>query len=208
MFNFKTIISSSSQGNQPAEKLRNSPSSVSSFYNPKISKQFIAADFYGIFANSDIEIGEIIFKNWNDSCAIKTRADVDNMSPTYKAFFEKYCTEIEENIYVGPYENEHIEAQLDYFINHSCDPNAWMVNDGDVAARRKILKGEQITIDYATFVVNEFESAKINPCLCGSYNCRGEVGKNDWWQLRDVYKGHYISWIQNKIDNKLLNGGV
>ena len=168
-------------------------------YNNKIEKREIASDFFGVFAARDIEEGEIIFKNWNDSCALKSREEVAVMPEPYKTTFEKYCTELYENSYVGPYEHEDIASQFDYFINHCCDPNAWMINDGDVAARRHISTGEQITIDYATFVVHEFESARIDPCLCGSKNCRGKVDKNDWWNLRNVYRGHYIRWIEQKI---------
>lgn len=171
-------------------------------YNPKVFKKQIADDFYGVFASEDIKEGESIFKGWNDTCTRLTRDEVRKLSEPYKSVFEKYCTEIQEHVYVGPYEGEDVHLQIDYFINHCCDPNAWMVNDDDVAARRDIKAGEQITIDYATFVVNEFESSRINKCLCGSANCRGKVSKNDWWKLKEVYKGHYISWIQKKISEK------
>ena len=171
-------------------------------YNSKIEKKEICDNFFGVFAANDIPLGEIIFKNWNDSCATKTRAEVEMLSEPYKSTYQKYSTELDEFTYVGPYENEEIESQYDYFINHSCDPNAWMINDGDVAARRNIFAGEQITIDYATFVVNEFESSRIDPCLCGSSYCRGKVHKDDWWKLRNDYRGHYMSWIQKKIDER------
>lgn len=171
-------------------------------YNNKIEKREIASNFYGVFASKDIAKEEIIFKNWNDSCALRTRAEVDAMPEPYKTTFEKYCTELTPHSYVGPYENEDISDQFDYFVNHCCDPNVWMINDGDVAARNAIKAGEQITIDYATFVVHEFESARIDPCLCGSVKCRGKIGKDDWWQMRHVYSGHYISWIETKITKR------
>jgi SET domain-containing protein len=175
---------------------------VSPRISSKIEKKEICPDFFGVFAKENIQQGEMIFRNWNDNCTLKTREEVAALPDSYRLFFEKYCTELKEHCYVGPYPNEDIENQLDYFINHSCNPNTWMANDHDVVARRDIQCGEQITIDYATFVVNEFESAKIDPCLCGSYNCRSKVGKDDWWILRDTYRGHYISWIQKKIDQK------
>src|SRR5207344_631480 len=97
-------------------------------------------------------------------------------------------TEIEPHVYVGPYENEDIDSQIDYFINHSCEPNAWLINDADVAARWDIKAGEQVTIDYATFIIHEFASSRIETCLCGSEECRGSFKNTDWWRLRNKYK--------------------
>ena len=171
-------------------------------YNKKLVKKEIGPDFYGVFASEDIKKGEIIFSKWNDSCVKLKREEVNKLPEPYKTIFEKYSTELEEFTYVGPYENEDVSTQIDYFINHCCDPNVWMINDEDVAARRDIKAGEQVTIDYATFIINEFPSSRIEECLCGAKTCRGSLGKNDWWLMRDVYRGHYISWIQGKINKK------
>ncbi len=181
------------------------PGKINFMYNRKLVKKQLDADFFGVFAGEDIEPGEIVFSNWNDSCVRLSRKEVDALPEPYKTIFEKYSTEIEEFVYVGPFENEDVTPQMDYFINHSCDPNAWMINDDDVAARRLIKKGEQVTIDYATFIVNEFESSRIKKCLCGSSICRGKLGKQDWWLMKDIYRGHYISWIEEKIRNKENN---
>jgi SET domain-containing protein len=168
-------------------------------YNRKLVKRQLGANFFGVFAEDDIEQGEIIFCNWNDSCVRLSRKEVEGLPEPYKTIFEKYSTEIEELLYVGPFEFEDLSNQLEYFINHSCNPNTWMVNDDDVAARRFIRKGEQVTIDYATLIVNEFASSKIKKCLCGSSSCRGKLGKDDWWLMKDVYRGHFLSWIEEKI---------
>ncbi|MFN3403182.1 MAG: SET domain-containing protein-lysine N-methyltransferase [Cytophagaceae bacterium] len=171
-------------------------------YNPKLVKKEIAPDFFGVFASEDIEEGELIFTRWNDSCTRLTKQQVKKLKQPYKEIFEKYSTEISEFVYVGPYENEDVHQQIDYFINHSCDPTTWLINDDDVAARRNIKAGEQVTIDYATFIINEFESSRIERCLCGSAECRGKFSKGDWWRLRNRYRGHFISWIQDKINQK------
>lgn len=171
-------------------------------YNPKLYKKEIAPDFYGVFANEDIREGELIFRNWNDSCTRLTIRQVKKLNPEYRVVFEKYATEIEPYVYVGPYENDNIEGQIDYFINHSCSPNGWLINDSDVAARRDIKAGEEVTIDYATFIIHEFESSRIDKCLCGSPDCRGTLKNTDWWKLRNVYKGHFIGWIQQKIEKR------
>ena len=178
------------------------PGKLNFMYNKKLIKKEIGEDFYGVFASEDIKQGEIVFSKWNDNCVKLKRDEVNKLPEPYKTIFEKYSTELEEYTYVGPYENEDVSSQIDYFINHCCDPNAWMINDEDVAARRDIKAGEQVTIDYATFIINEFPSSKIETCLCGAASCRGKLGKNDWWKMKDIYRGHYISWIQKKINKK------
>jgi uncharacterized protein len=170
--------------------------------NKKLVKKQIAPGFFGVFTAEDIQPGELIFSKWNDGCVRLTRSQVKSLHEPYKTKFEKYSTEIEEYIYLGPFEDEDVDPQIDYFINHCCDPNAWMVNDEDVAARRLIKAGEQVSIDYATFIVHEFASSRIDKCLCGAKNCRGKLSTNDWWKLRNEYRGHYIKWIQDKIDKK------
>lgn len=171
-------------------------------YSKKLIKKEIAPGFFGVFAKEDITEGEMIFGGWNDTCKKLKREEVERLQEPYKSSYEKYCTELEEFLYVGPFENEDVHDQMDYFINHSCDPNTWMINDEDVSARRDIQAGEQVTIDYATFIINEFESSKIKKCLCGSAKCRGKLGKEDWWKMRNVYKGHFLSWIQAKINQR------
>lgn len=171
-------------------------------HSSKIVKKEITPDFYGVFAVEEIKAGEIIFSNWNENCNMLTLEQVRQLPRAYRTIFEKYATEVQEFIYVGPSENADINEHLDYFVNHCCDPNSWMVNDGDVAARKDILAGEQITIDYATFIINEFRSSKITHCLCGAPNCRGKISKNDYWRLRDIYRGHFLSWIEDKISRR------
>jgi len=64
------------------------------------------------------------------------------------------------------------------FINHSCEPNAFMkVTPGGKPrfyALRSIRQGEEIVIDYATF---EYRTAVFSnvECLCGSPKCRKNV---------------------------------
>ena len=66
-------------------------------------------------------------------------------------------------------------------INHSCDPNAWL--EGlDLVARRSIEPGEEITVEYATFIAGTGASFD---CHCGADDCRGTVTPQDW-QLPEI----------------------
>ncbi|CAF3822152.1 unnamed protein product [Rotaria sordida] len=68
-------------------------------------------------------------------------------------------------------------------INHSCDPNVW-INGLDCIARRYIPLGEELTIDYATYLttIPSFQ------CWCGTSICRGQIKsdayKEKWFQDR------------------------
>jgi SET domain-containing protein len=62
----------------------------------------------------------------------------------------------------------------DRHVNHSCDPNAWELYEGGssfLAARRGIVAGEEITIDYNINIAN----GTVWPCQCGAARCRGVV---------------------------------
>ena len=60
-------------------------------------------------------------------------------------------------------------------INHCCDPNVFARRAYGkifIYSRRKIRKGEELTLDYAL----PEERAKI-PCRCGSPKCRGYMNR-------------------------------
>jgi len=59
------------------------------------------------------------------------------------------------------------------FINHSCDPNlVTRVLKGHILyfSRRKICKGEELTVDY-----NYDDTDELVKCVCGAKNCRGTI---------------------------------
>ena len=71
------------------------------------------------------------------------------------------------------------------FMNHSCDPNTWWLDDDTMIARRDIQPGEELTYDYATTeIAIPFEMT----CQCGCPNCRGIVTNHDYedrvWQAQ------------------------
>jgi D-alanine-D-alanine ligase len=52
--------------------------------------------------------------------------------------------------------------------NHSCEPNT-QYEGLNVVAIKPIKEGEELTLDYATFLDGEMESFV---CNCGSVNCK------------------------------------
>jgi uncharacterized protein len=59
------------------------------------------------------------------------------------------------------------------FVNHSCDPNlACRIVKGHILyfSRRRIRKGEELTVDY-----NYDDTDELTKCVCGAKNCRGTI---------------------------------
>jgi uncharacterized protein len=82
--------------------------------------------------------------------------------------------------------------------NHGCDPNLWWVGPYELAARRDIATGDELTNDYATSTdAPDFAMA----CSCGSVLCRRVVTGSDWRQpdLRERYGQHWVPALLARI---------
>ncbi|HTA04540.1 MAG TPA: SET domain-containing protein-lysine N-methyltransferase [Streptosporangiaceae bacterium] len=84
--------------------------------------------------------------------------------------------------------------------NHSCDPNLWWVGRYELAARRDLGPGEELTNDYAT---STGEPDFVMTCSCGSAQCRGNVSGDDWRRLdlRTRYGRHWVPALLDRIDS-------
>ncbi len=76
-----------------------------------------------------------------------------------------------------------------HLLNNSCDPNSWIyIYKGHTLAfaRRKIAKGEELTIPYLLPPVNQFCNPCLHVCRCGNLNCTGTMHtskeKYDKWR--------------------------
>ena len=87
---------------------------------------------------------------------------------------------------------------MDYFLNHSCDPNVWMDDEVTVVARRDIAEDEEILIDYA--LVESEPGYLLTTCRCGSSWCRGTVTGQDWRDpaLQERYRGHFLPFLDER----------
>jgi len=85
-----------------------------------------------------------------------------------------------------------------HFGNHSCDPNMWHAGPHEIATRRAIDVGEELTVDYGT---QSGAAGFSMVCSCGSHLCRGVVSSNDWrlaaLQLR--YRHHWVPALEARI---------
>jgi hypothetical protein len=87
----------------------------------------------------------------------------------------RYSVQIGYQLHVdldGPHTSEEILDRYFWrFMNHSCEPNAHIL-DRDVFATRDIRAWEPVTFDYTT---TEWEMAEPFSCSCGSAHCLGQV---------------------------------
>lgn len=85
-----------------------------------------------------------------------------------------------------------------HFGNHSCAPNLWHVGPYEIATRRPIAAGEELTMDYATQTGAPGFSMT---CRCGAAECRGVVTSEDWRRadLGVRYAGHWVPALAERI---------
>jgi hypothetical protein len=98
-------------------------------------------------------------------------------------------------------------STLAHFANHSCDPNLWHDGPYDVRARRDIVAGEELTIDYGT---NSGAPGFEMLCSCGAPSCRGRVTSDDWMrpELQLRYRGHWVPALARRIEQAPSDGQV
>lgn len=123
---------------------------------------------YGIYARRNIVVGETIFKGEEKSQRIVTKKFVEETwNEKEKENFARYAYPISNNVYILWDEDATKWAPQ----NHSCNPNT-MYKGLNVVAIKPIIKGEELTLDYATFLN---ESAQSFVCNCKAENCRGLI---------------------------------
>ncbi|MBK7885091.1 MAG: SET domain-containing protein-lysine N-methyltransferase [Chitinophagaceae bacterium] len=124
---------------------------------------------YGIYSTQNINTDELIFKGEEQAQRIVTRKHVEqNWSVEEKENFKKYAYPLSKEVFLL-WDNDPTGWAPQ---NHSCNPNT-AYSGLNVLAIRPILAGEELTLDYATFLAEEY----MEPfnCKCGAANCRGYI---------------------------------
>jgi D-alanine-D-alanine ligase len=160
----------------------------------KVEVRFKPSRGYGLYAARDISVGEIIQQGEQKGHYLVTKSHVENTwkDVQLKGWFQQYAYPMTDNTYVMW--SEKPEEWLP--LNHCCDPNTWLVGL-DLVSRRPIKKGEQITMEYATFCTDNMHDFE---CGCGATNCRRNVKGTDYLQpwLEQLYKGHMSDYVVSK----------
>ena len=123
---------------------------------------------YGIYASYDLDCNDVVFKGEERAQRIATKSHVEKKWKKEELdVFKRYAYPICEEVYLLWDENPINWAPQ----NHSCDANT--AYDGlNVIATRKILKGEELTLNYKDFLDDSMEPFI---CQCNSKNCSGLI---------------------------------
>lgn len=94
------------------------------------------------------------------------------------------------------------------YMNHSCYPNTWWLDDDTMTAIRDIHPGEEISYDYGTSEAHLWWHAKWE-CKCASDICRKVITGRDCLDpaFQERYRGHLPSWtVKFIIKNRGIRG--
>jgi len=141
----------------------------------------------GVFALEPIARGELIAVWGGEMMGYEQLAE---LAPDIRPL----SIQVEEDLYlVSTY-----PSPAD-FINHCCDPNAWIEGQIVLRARREIAPGEELCFDYATCDGSPYDEFI---CGCSSPICRGRISGDDWQipALQERYAGHFMPYLQRRIE--------
>ncbi len=155
--------------------------------DPRLALGDSAIHGTGLFAAEALAEGEVVMV-WGGTTYTRQQLEAGEVPPCSFSFID------EDLLLAGPADG------LDYFVNHSCDPNAWMADEATVIVRYPIPAGSEVTGDYALWETDG--SSVIERCRCGSAACRGRVSGNDWKRpdLQDRYRGHFLPYIERRFE--------
>jgi len=157
-----------------------------SWLDPRIEVRSSAVEGKGLFAKEPIQAGEVALVCGGEVLPA-TALETIKARPQYSSSF------ISDDLIIVLRDDDPVT-----FGNHSCDPNLWMHDAVSEEARRDILPGEELTVDYA---LHTDDPSWSMPCRCGSSLCR-HVVKGDDWRLPEVqrrYAGHFPPFINARI---------
>ena len=136
-----------------------------SYINPKIRLRKTEKKGKGLFAVKNIKKGEIL----TISAGIGVPQKMIKKLPKG---LRSYCFYIENGWFYCPFGNSRLSA--DWFLNHSCRPNAGGVRNAfTIKALKNIKADEEITYDYSEdYKFWRYQPLRRFKCRCGAENCR------------------------------------
>jgi hypothetical protein len=163
----------------------------------RVSVKASSIDGSGLFATRDIPAGTVIMI-WGG--VVVERRNFD-----YAQYRRETVVPISENHYLALPSSDSGEA-LDVYLNHSCEPTAWLIDEVTVVARRHIHAGEEITTEFATWFDYEPGESYSQDwvCKCASPHCRKVLSAQDWRrvELQERFAGHFTPFLERRIEEE------
>ena len=165
------------------------PARLPKWFDPRLHGGESRIRGLGLFVREPVRAGELLMR-WGGVLIA-----LDDYDP---AVYRSSSTSLyDETRYLTTPAGE--PRTLDELLNHSCDPNMWLLDEVTVAARRDLAAGEEVTTDYAMWANSAYVFTP--ECGCGSPLCRHRVTGLDWQNeaLQARYRGHFLPFL-----NRLL----
>lgn len=144
----------------------------------------------GLFSEEDISIGQTILTFGGNLHSQEDRYTGNVLRST--------CIGISENILLC--EEHSSEKDFSDYINHSCDPNAGMMDSITLVSIKPIKIGEEIFCDYA-FWESEENWVMKSDCYCGTEKCRKTINGKYWKEIlpSNEYFKYYSPFLKRRI---------
>lgn len=157
----------------------------------------------GVFAKRDLKKDEVVLTDEGKTRIIvsKRYAEEKRRGEISEDLFKRFAIPIGDGIY-STWKDD-VETWRP--IAHSCEPTAWFkFHEQTIIMRDDVKKGEEITLDYSTFL-SEGDFDISFDCNCGHSNCRKKITPQDWKkkELVQKYQGHYSVYLENKVEQLL-----
>ena len=142
----------------------------------------------GLFTNADLDADRVVIRLGG---RLVSSSELERLLDAAPAYVDT----------VAVYEDVHLVLPTGttvHYGNHSCDPNLWHVGPYEIATRRPVRAGEELTVDYGTHSAGAGFSMA---CACGASTCRGAVTSEDWRrpELQVTYRGHWAPVLEERI---------
>jgi hypothetical protein len=200
----RPLVQSSSRGScsrAPAKGRRSDPASGHNgwvrrdppetfWVHPQVAARDSEIEGRGLFAREELDAGIVVLRLGGrlvSTAELERLIEQANTDPS-RPYVDTLTI----------YEDRHLVLPSDspiHFGNHSCDPTMWHMGPYEIATRRPIQAGEELTIDYGT---QSGAPGFAMTCHCGSGLCRGEVTSNDWRlpALQERYRHHWVPALE------------
>lgn len=119
------------------------------------------------------------------------------------AKFSMYQSLIAPDLFLSPRDYDNIEPI--WFLNHHCESNLARFGGLVFVSRRAIDAGEELTLDYSTFLAGitiDWQMA----CSCTSCRCRRVITRHDWEKpaMAKNFYAEYLPFVQRQIVQRNL----
>ena len=150
----------------------------------------------GVFAEKRFLRGDVVLEI-DDSDPVLDRS---KLTPEQEIFID---------VFVGLDGKERVTwmKSPERFINHSCDPNTFVLTDRRSGVRRvwalkDIRKDDELTWDYAINIWEEWVAPV--PCNCGAENCRKIIRGNYFTLPREVQR-RYLPLLDGPFKKRFVD---